>query len=87
MTEEQKRLLEKYSGLFTTNEPITEVLEEVIPQDVSLPSSPLDLSSKPTGRVQRDEATLTYDELIEEFYFFKKSAVMKPETFNRLWNS
>jgi hypothetical protein len=69
MTEEQR--LKLLAKLRDTNEPITEVLEKVIPQDVSLPSSPLDISSKPTGRVQRDEATLTYDELIEEYHFFK----------------
>jgi len=81
MTEEQKQLLKKYSELNKT-----EYKEEKV-EDVSSPTSVVDLLSKPTERVQRDEYNLTYDELIEEYNFFKKSAVMKPQTFDRLWNS
>ena len=33
-----------------------------------------------------DESKLTYDELLEEYIRFNKSAIMKPETFDRLWN-
>lgn len=81
MTEEQKRLLKKYSELNKT-----EYKEEKV-EEVSSPTSEVEVFLKPTERVQRDEYKLSYDELIEEYNFFKKSAVMKPETFDRLWNS
>lgn len=84
MTEEQKKLLKKYSELNTIKEP--EYKEELV-EDVYSPTSVVDLLSKPTERVQRDEYNLTYDELLDEFHFFKKSAIMKPQTFDRLWNS
>lgn len=81
MTEEQKRLLEKYSELNKSK------LKEENTEIVSIPSSVTNLSKNQTERVQRDEFNLSYDELIEEFNFFKKSAIMKPSTFERLWNS
>jgi hypothetical protein len=74
-------LLKKYSELNKT-----EYKEEKV-EDVTSPTSVKELLVKPTERVQRDEYNLTYDELLEEYYFFKKSAVMKPQTFDRLWNS
>lgn len=86
MTEEQKRLLEKYSELFTTDELITEAPENKLVEDVSLPTAAQDILSNTLIRVQRDEATLTYAELLDEYYFFKKKGIMKPETFDRLWN-
>lgn len=87
MTDEQKRLLKKYTDLRNNTQPILEVLQEEKVEDVSSPTSVKELSSKPTERVQRDEYTLTYDELIEEYNFFNKSAIMKPLTFERIWNS
>lgn len=44
-------------------------------------------SVETTEEGHRDEYNLTYDELIEEFIKFNKSAVMKESTWNRLWNS
>jgi hypothetical protein len=85
MTEEQKvKLLEKFKE---NTQPILEVLHEEKVEDVSSPTSVKELSANPTERTQRDEYTLTYDELIEEYNFFNKSAIMKPQTFDRLWNS
>lgn len=81
MTEQQKQLLKKYSESIKL-----EYKEEKV-EEVSSPTSVKELSAKPTERVQRDEYTLTYDELLDEYHFFKKSAVMKPQTFDRLWNS
>jgi hypothetical protein len=84
MIDRHLELLKKYSELNSIKEP--EYKEEKV-EDVSSPTSVVDLLSKPTERVQRDEYTLTYDELLDEYHFFKKSAVMKPSTFDRLWNS
>jgi hypothetical protein len=81
MTEEQKQLLKKYSELNKT-----EYKQEKV-EVVSSPTSVKELLVKSTERVQRDEYILTYDELIEEYNLFNKSAVMKPQTFDRLWNS
>jgi hypothetical protein len=81
MIDKHLELLKKYSELNKT-----EYKEEKV-EDVSSPTSVKELLVKPTERVQRDEYNLTYDELLEEYYFFKKSAVMKPQTFDRLWNS
>ena len=85
MTEEQR--LKLLAKLRYTNELITEAPENELVEDVSLPTSVEDLTPKPLVRVQRDEATLTYAELLDEYYFFKKPGIMKPETFDRLWNS
>ena len=85
MTEEHKlKLLKK---LRNENEPILEVLHDDKIKDVSSPTSATDVSLNTTERVQRDEYNLTYDELIEEFNLFNKPAIMKPQTFDRLWNS
>jgi len=81
MIDRHLELLKKYSELNKT-----EYKEEKV-EDVSSPTSVVDLLSNPTERVQRDEYILTYDELIEEYNLFNKSAVMKPQTFDRLWNS
>jgi hypothetical protein len=84
MIDRHLELLKKYSESNSIKEP--EYKEERV-EDVSSPTSVKELSVKPTERVQRDEYTLTYDELLDEYHFFKKSAVMKPSTFDRLWNS
>ena len=44
-------------------------------------------SVETTEEGPRDEYNLTYNELIEEFIKFDKSAIMKESTWNRLWNS
>lgn len=45
-----------------------------------------DMSSESISDTPRDEFTLTYDELLVDFIKFNKSAVMRMETFNRLWS-
>jgi hypothetical protein len=85
MTEEQR--LKLFQKLNNETEPILEVIAEEKVEEVSSPTSVKELLAKPTERVQRDEYNLTYDELIEEYNFFNKSGVMKPQTIDRLWNS
>ena len=76
MTEEQRlSLLSKLKD--------TEKKEETI--DTQLPQS-IESSVELTTEVARDEYNLTYDELIEDFIKFDKRAIMKPQTFDRLWN-
>lgn len=76
MTQEQRlSLLSKLKD--------TEKKEETI--DTILPQS-VESSVEVTTEVARDEYNLTYDELIEDFIKFEKRAIMKPQTFDRLWN-
>ena len=76
MTEEQRlSLLSKLND--------TEKKEETI--DTQLPQS-IESSVEPMPEGARDEYNLTYDELIEDFIKFDKRAIMKPQTFDRLWN-
>lgn len=85
MTQEQK--LKLLGKLMNQKEPILEGLKGDNIEEVSSPTSVVESSSNPTEKVPRDEFTLTYDELIEEFNLFGKSAIMKPSTFDRLWQS
>jgi hypothetical protein len=57
-----------------------------VKSEVSVPPVKV-MSSESNSDTPRDESTLTYEELLEDFVKFDKSAVMKPETFDRLWNS
>ena len=76
MTEEQRlSLLSKLKD--------TEKKEETI--DTQLPQS-IESSVEVTTEVARDEYNLTYDELMEDFVKFNKRAIMKQQTFDRLWN-
>ena len=34
----------------------------------------------------RDESKLRYEELLEDYHKYEKSAVMQSKTFDRLWN-
>jgi len=54
--------------------------------EVSVPSVEV-MSSESIYEGPRDESTLTYNQLLEDFIKWDKSAVMKPETFERLWYS
>ena len=72
MTELQKQLL-------------NEINEPKVSVDTILPQS-LESSGELTTEVARDEYNLTYDELIEDFHKFEKRAIMKPQTFDRLWS-
>lgn len=81
MTEEQKRLLKKYSEINKT-----EIKEENETIDTLLPNE-IESSGELDYKVARDESTLTYEELIEDYHKFNKPAVMTLKTFERLWNS
>ena len=72
MTELQKQLL-------------NEIKDTKVSVDTILPQS-LESSGEPTIEGVRDEYNLTYDELIEDFIKFEKRAIMKPQTFDRLWS-
>ena len=73
MTELQKQLL---------NEFIEQPKKE---NDTIIPQSLVSLSEAST-EVARDESDLSYNELLEDYIKFKKPAIMKLHTFNRLWN-
>jgi hypothetical protein len=74
MTEEQRlTLLNKF------------IEEPKVSVDTTIPQS-LVSSGEDTLDVASDESKLTYDELLEEYIRFNKSAIMKPATFDRLWN-
>jgi hypothetical protein len=53
--------------------------------DTIIPQSLVSLSED-TAEVARDESDLSYNELLEDYIKFKKPAIMKLHTFNRLWN-
>jgi hypothetical protein len=79
MTDEaRKALLSKYTE-------ITEFKDETNSIDTELPID-IESSGDTIKSIPSDESNLTYDELIVEFNQFKKSAVMSPITFQRLWN-
>ena len=73
MTELQKQLL-------------GDLREDKVSVDTILPQK-LESSGEATTEFARDESTLTYDELIEDFITFNKSGIMTELTFWRLWNS
>tara|TARA_R110000803_G_scaffold109610_1_gene177982 strand:- start:649 stop:870 length:222 start_codon:yes stop_codon:yes gene_type:complete len=73
MTELQKQLL---------NEFVEQPKKE---NDTIIPQSLVSLSEAST-EVARDESDLSYNELLEDYIKFKKPAIMKLHTFNRLWN-
>mgnify|MGYP006116225583 CR=1 FL=1 len=73
MTELQKQLL---------NEFVEQPKKE---NDTIIPQSLVSLSEAST-EVARDETDLSYNELLEDYIKFKKPAIMKLHTFNRLWN-
>ena len=75
MTELQKKLLSE----------IIEAKEAKVSADTITPQS-LDRLSHSSPEVARDESDLTYNELLVDYIKFKKSAIMKLHTFNRLWN-
>jgi len=71
MTEEQRKSL--LSKFNNLDDTITPSVEES--------------SGELTGEGARDEFNLTYNQLIEDYIKFNKSAIMKESTFDRLWNS
>jgi hypothetical protein len=76
MTEEYKlSLLSKLKN--TENEKLS--VDTILPQKI-------ESSLETITEVARDEYNLTYDELIEDFHKFEKRAIMKPQTFDRLWS-
>jgi len=61
------------------------LLEEFNNLDDTNTPSVEESSGELTGEGARDEFNLTYDELLEDYIKFNKSAIMKESTFNRLW--
>ena len=79
MTELQKQLLNDMNSKKVVSEEVNETIDTQLPQNI-------ESSGELTPEVARDEYNLTYDELIEDFHKFGKRAIMKPQTFDRLWN-
>lgn len=79
MTELQKQLLNDMNNKKVVSEEVKETIDTQLPQSV-------ESSVEVTTEVARDEYNLTYDELMEDFVKFNKRAIMKPQTFDRLWN-
>ena len=79
MTELQRQLLNDMNKKQVVSEEVKLSVDTLEP---SIIESSLDTS----GETVRDEYNLTYDELIEDFIKFEKRAIMKPQTFDRLWN-
>ena len=63
------------------------LLGEINNQVDTITPSVKESSVELTEDVPRDEYNLTYDELIEDYIKFNKSAIMKESTWTRLWNS
>lgn len=79
MTELQKQLLNEMNTQAVVLDEVKLSVDTILPQKI-------ESSLETITEGERDEYNLTYDELLEDFHKFGKKAIMKPQTFDRLWS-